>query len=145
MTEARDLSFAMLETGMCSTLEWTVDDAMIDAFAALSGDQNPLHVDRAYAREHGFDDRVAHGFLLGAKVSAFIGMIIPGKRCLLVEETIAFPNPVFPGDRVTLTGEIAELWPDQQLLKLKLKASKASPEGGTTTVARGSVLCRVQS
>src|SRR5215212_3865347 len=105
MSQVADLSFADLQVGMQAQLAWDVSEADIDAFASLSGDINPMHVDAAFARARGFRDRVAHGFLLGSKVSAFVGTTIPGRRCLLLEQSLAFPNAVFSGDTVTVTGE----------------------------------------
>lgn len=141
MTPAREIDFAMLRVGMVDEMSWTVDNALVDAFAALSGDHNPLHVDAAYARANGFPDRISHGFLLGAKVSAFIGMLTPGRRCLLLEESLAFPNPVFPGDTITLRGEVVELWPEQAMMRLKVKATKTAVTGKLVVVGRGSILC----
>jgi|SRR5581483_11982978 len=144
MSEIRDFSFGDLSVGMESELIWNVTENDIDTFASLSGDANPLHVDRAYARSRGFRDRVAHGFMLGGKVSAFVGTVMPGRRCLLLEETLAFPNPVFAGDRIAINGKILELWPDQELLRLKIRATKIEDEK-SVIVGRGSLLCQIRS
>jgi acyl dehydratase len=141
---ALDLSLDALPVGYTATIAWTAENAEIDAFAAVSGDYNPLHMDPAYATSLGFADRVSHGMLLGAKLSGFIGMVLPGRRCLLLEQTLAFPNAVLPGDRVTLTGEVAEIWPDQSMLRLKVRATKPGA-GKPIVVARGSVLCKTLS
>ena len=139
--KACDLAISALAPGMTASFEVWIDDAVIDAFAAVSGDFNDLHVDADYARSRGFRDRVAHGFLIGSKFSALVGMFLPGKRCLLLEQTLAFPNPVFPGDCVLVQGEISELWPEQNSMKLKFRASRLE-QGKTITVARGSALCK---
>src|SRR5206468_12651807 len=75
---ALDLSLDALSVGYTATIAWTAENAEIDAFAAVSGDYNPLHMDPAYATSLGFADRVSHGMLLGAKLSGFIGMVLPG-------------------------------------------------------------------
>jgi len=133
-----------LLVGMKAELVWDVDETEVDTFASLSGDVNPMHVDAQYARARGFDNRIAHGFLLGSKVSAFIGTVIPGRRCLLLEETLAFPNPVYPGDRIVISGQVVELWPEQSLLKLKFRATKMNGEK-SVIVGRGTVLCQIRS
>nr|ABZ09810.1 putative MaoC like domain protein [uncultured marine microorganism HF4000_APKG8K5] len=144
MTSAREIAFEDLSPGVSADISWTAEVAEIESFAELSGDRNPLHMDGAYAREQGFADRVVHGFLLGAKVSALIGMFLPGRRCLLVEESLSFPNPVYPGDEVTLSGEVVNTRADLALVSLKIKGEKKS-ESGTQSVVRGKVLCKILS
>ena len=73
---------------------WQVTIEQIDQFALLSGDHNPLHVSAKYAVDNGYQDRVAHGFLFGAQLSGIIGMLLPGERCLLLEEQLAFPEAI---------------------------------------------------
>ncbi|MBV23446.1 MAG: MaoC/PaaZ C-terminal domain-containing protein [Alphaproteobacteria bacterium] len=144
MTSAREIAFEDLSPGVSADISWTAEVAEIESFANLSGDRNPLHMDGAYARERGFADRVAHGFLLGAKVSALIGMFLPGRRCLLVEESLNFPNPVYPGDEVTLSGEVVDTHTDLALVNLKIRGEKKD-EGGAQSVVRGNVLCKILS
>ncbi len=144
MTSAREIAFEDLSPGVSADISWTAEVAEIESFANLSGDSNPLHMDGAYARERGFADRVAHGFLLGAKVSALIGMFLPGRRCLLVEESLNFPNPVYPGDEVTLSGEVVDTHTDLALVNLKIRGEKKD-EGGAQSVVRGNVLCKILS
>ena len=144
MTNAREIAFEDLSPGVSADISWTAEVAEIESFANLSGDRNPLHMDGAYARERGFADRVAHGFLLGAKVSALIGMFLPGRRCLLVEESLNFPNPVYPGDEVTLSGEVVDTHTDLALVNLKIRGEKKD-EGGAQSVVRGNVLCKILS
>ena len=144
MTSAREIAFEDLSPGVSADISWTAEVAEIESFANLSGDRNPLHMDGAYARERGFADRVAHGFLLGAKVSALIGMFLPGRRCLLVEESLNFPNPVYPGDEVTLSGEVVDTHTDLALVSLKIRGEKKN-EDGVQSVVRGNVLCKILS
>ncbi len=144
MTNAREIAFEDLSPGVSADISWTAEVVEIEQFADLSGDRNPLHMDGAYARERGFADRVAHGFLLGAKVSALIGMFLPGRRCLLVEENLNFPNPVYPGDEVTLSGEVVDTHTDLALVSIKIRGEKKD-EDGAQSVVRGNVLCNILS
>ena len=66
MTSIRDWTLEQLKAGTAASFEHTITEAELDAFAALSGDRNPLHCDPAYGRAFGFPDRFAHGVLLGA-------------------------------------------------------------------------------
>ena len=109
----------------------------------LSGDRNPLHVDADFARSRGFPDVVAHGYLLGSKVSALVGMLLPGRDCLILETTMAYPKAIHPGDSVRVVGEVDLLSPEQRVLRVKIRAHRIEA-GREVLVGRGSVLCRNQ-
>jgi acyl dehydratase len=91
-----------------------VTEADIDAFIRLTGDDNRLHTDDAFAREAGFERRIAHGALV---VSLATGLA--WQSGILVDTTLAFRSidnwkfslPVLPGDDVALRGRIAETRP----------------------------------
>jgi acyl dehydratase len=129
---------------MIGELDWIVSPSDLDAFAALSGDVNPLHVDAEFARAKGFPNRVAHGFLLGAKVSAFVGTVMPGRDCLLLETLLAWPNPFFAEDTVRLRGEIVELSVLNRVTRIKIRATTARA-GTSVVVGRGWALCQIRS
>lgn len=78
----------------------TIAAADVDAFAAVSGDDNPLHHDEAYARSQGFRGRVVHGMLLGAWLSRVLGTIFPGPGVLWLSQSIRFARAVYVGDSV---------------------------------------------
>ena len=75
----------------------------MQAFAALSGDHNPLHVDAAFARQTSFQKPVAHGMLLASYVSTLVGMHLPGPGALWTRQSFRWPAAVFAGDTVELT------------------------------------------
>jgi acyl dehydratase len=135
------IPFEELTIGMSALMEWTIAASDIDAFANVSGDINPLHVDAAFARERGFPDRVAHGFLLGARVSAFVGTVMPGRDCLLLETQLAWPNPCYAGDVVRLRGEIAQLSPENRIMRIKFRAT-AMRSATAVVVGQGWTLCQ---
>lgn len=80
----------------------------IDAFAKVSGDHNPLHVDTTYARQAGFKDRIAHGSLLGSWISAALAEHMPGRGTVYLRQTLEFRKPAHPGDRLKMRLCIAE-------------------------------------
>lgn len=125
---------------------WQVTVKQIDQFALLSGDYNPLHVSAKYAVDNGYQDRVAHGFLFGAQLSGIIGMLLPGERCLLLEEQLAFPEPIYPKDTILINCTVKKIWEDLSLIELKVKAKKKTIDGREgQTVARGKVQCKIRS
>lgn len=141
--EARVVAFETLAVGQTVSLDWSVEAAEIDRFSELSDDRNPLHMQPDFARSKGFPDRVAHGFLLGAKVSALVGMLLPGRDCLILEQGLAYPRPIHPGDLIRVEGQVDELSAEQRIVKVRIRAHRIADEV-RTLVARGFVLCRSQ-
>ena len=104
--------FEELEAGFgLSSEPRVVTGEDIEAFVRLSGDDNRLHIDDAYARENGFKGRIAHGALV---VSLATGLA--WQTGVLKDTTIAFRSiedwkftaPVYPGDAITLRGTVGE-------------------------------------
>nr|WP_199719531.1 MaoC family dehydratase [Halorubrum sp. Atlit-26R] len=81
-------------------------DADVRAFARASGDENPLHLVEAYARETRFGERVAHGILVAGVISAALAKL-PGLVVYLSQD-LRFLGPVSVGDRVTAECEVLE-------------------------------------
>lgn len=68
---------------------------MVERFAELSGDTNPVHLEPARGGE-----TVVHGALLNGLVSAVMGTRLPGPGCLVVRQTLEFPAVCRSGDLV---------------------------------------------
>lgn len=79
-----------------------------DAFIEISGDENPLHIDDDFARESGFRSRVAHGLLVSSLMLPMFGKISSAKGFLCLEQTLKYRVPVYPGDTITVTGEVKQ-------------------------------------
>jgi 3-hydroxybutyryl-CoA dehydratase len=84
-------------------------------FAGISGDRNPVHVDREFAAKTRFRERIAHGLLTAGTISAAIGMKLPGPGCLYLSQTLEFKAPVFIGDEITARVEIVEVVSEKRL------------------------------
>ncbi len=92
-----------MEIGMTRSLSKIVTDRMIELFAEVSSDRNPVHLDESYARDTIFEGRIAHGMLTAGLISAVIGEQLPGHGAVYLGQTLKFMAPVRPGDRVTAT------------------------------------------
>jgi acyl dehydratase len=92
--------FAELKQG--DTIRWRheVTAEEVDTFARLSGDVNPLHLDDAFSRQHGFRGRVVHGALVSAFISRVLGTQLPGPGCLWLSQTTRFAQPVYIADPI---------------------------------------------
>ena len=108
-----------LAVGQSARMERLVDDALIRQFTALSGDDNPVHLDEEYARKTRFGGRIAQGMLGATFISAVIGSRLPGHGTIYLSQSLKFLSPVKIGDRVTTEATIAELRPEKSRAVLK--------------------------
>ncbi len=103
------LYFDELMVGQSAEASRTVTAADIEAFAEVSGDRNPVHLDEEYAKGTRFGGRIAHGMLSGAYISALIASELPGAGAVYMSQTLRFRRPVKIGDRVTTRVTVTEL------------------------------------
>lgn len=94
----------------------TLTQAEFDAFAALSGDANPIHTDPGFAARTAFGRTVAHGAMLTAILRALAAPLIGARR--VRAQTVMFPAPTFAGEPVVFSAETAG---DSQLLLCSMR------------------------
>ena len=105
--------------GDTASLTRKVMDPDIRAFAALSGDANPIHLDEAYAATTRFGRRIAHGMLGASLISAVIGNDLPGTGSIYLSQTLKFIAPVYLGDTVTARVTVTEIRDDRPIVTLE--------------------------
>lgn len=103
--------FEDLSVGDSAGMTRTVTNEVIQAFAEVSTDSNPVHLDQAYAEGTMFKGRIAHGMLSGAYVSAVIGMQLPGPGTIYLSQSLRFRRPVRLGDVVDVRVTVQALDP----------------------------------
>ncbi len=113
-------NFDDLVIGQKSTFSQKIDESLLNEFAKISGDFNPLHMSDEYASSTNFGKRVCHGMLLASFFSKLIGMYLPGKNSLYFSQTLNFRNPCFIGDHLTIVGEIVEKKPNMKFFQIFL-------------------------
>ncbi len=102
-----------LSVGMEASYAKTITNDDVLAFADLSGDVNPVHLNDAFAAGTIFKKRIAHGFLTGSLFSTVLGTKLPGPGCIYLSQTMKFRAPVYIGDEVVATLKITGLDPDK--------------------------------
>src|ERR1700760_1612206 len=100
-----------LTVGQSAEAKRTVTADDIDRFAAVWGDNNPVHVDDAYAASTQFKTRIAHGMLAGGFISAALGERLPGPGAIYISQSLKFRRPIHIGDEVTTRVEITAIDP----------------------------------
>lgn len=91
-----------LSVGQTARLQRTIRMADIQAFALVSGDVNPAHVDVEYADASRFHGVIAHGMFAGALISTLLGTEFPGPGTIYMEQSLKFERPVRVGDTLTV-------------------------------------------
>jgi 3-hydroxybutyryl-CoA dehydratase len=98
-----------LSVGQSAERVHAVTEADIVAFAAVSGDTNPLHLDEAYAAQTTFKGRIAHGMLGASYLSAVLGTELPGPGAVYLSQSLRFRRPIRIGDVVTARVRVAAI------------------------------------
>lgn len=103
------LFFEDLSIGQSAEMSRVVGAADIEAFAEVSGDNNPVHLDAAYAATTAFGERIAHGMLSAGYISAILGTRLPGPGAIYLSQSLRFRRPVKIGDLVLARVTVREL------------------------------------
>lgn len=135
------MSFAdlsKLEIGSQAKLCKRITAEDLEAFAAMSGDRNPLHMDSAFARRTSFQRRVVHGMLIGSYVSTLVGMHLPGSGALWTQQSFRWAAPVFIGDQITIIGTVKHKSEGTRTLIIEVQA--VNQHGKVVMDGEGSVV-----
>jgi acyl dehydratase len=114
-----EYNFEELFVGQKANFFKKIGSTLVNDFAKISGDFNPLHMNDEYASTTNFGKRVCHGMLLASFFSQLIGMYLPGKNSLYFSQTLNFRNPCFIDDNITIEGEIIEKKSNIKLIVIK--------------------------
>lgn len=114
--------------GETASLNIDITPALIDRFAELTGDCNPIHMDADAARALGFRDRVAHGMSYSCFLSTLIGTRLPGPGSLWASQTYRFLSSVYVGDSIALHADVVEVSETRRNIKLRVSATNGAGE-----------------
>lgn len=127
-----------LHLGQSAEVSREVTDADVRAFARVTGDDNPLHLDEAFASTTPFGGRIAHGMLSAGYISAVLGRHLPGNGAVYLSQTLHFRRPVRIGDTVTARAQITAIDAERGRVTLNticLVAGKTVVEGEAQVIA----------
>jgi acyl dehydratase len=140
MTLATWADITRIQVGDSASCEMTVTEKHVDAFARLSLDDNPLHMDDNVAHEYGFPRRVAHGLLALSAISRLIGTQLPGPGALWLSQDVQFAAPVLVGDKLEARVTVQQISVAAQAVVLRTEA--ANLDSGAV-VLRGTARVRI--
>jgi 3-hydroxybutyryl-CoA dehydratase len=106
-----------VKVGDSVSFEKTVSDEDVAAIARATGDNQPLHLDDAYAGRTRFKRRIAHGMLSAGYISAALGTkLAPNATVVYLSQTLRFLRPVYIGDTVTARIEVTAVDPEKRFV-----------------------------
>ena len=112
---AQSIAYDDLQVGQTANQSHVVSEADIQMFAAVSGDNNPVHLDADFAAASRFKERIAHGMFTGALISAAIACKLPGPGSVYLCQQLNFTRPVKLGDTLDVQLEVLEKLPKNQV------------------------------
>ncbi|EEG10483.1 MaoC family dehydratase [Pseudogulbenkiania ferrooxidans] len=130
--------FEDIEIGQSAEYAKTITEADILMFAAVSGDNNPVHLNQEYAEQTPFGTRIAHGMLTAGLISTVVGTRLPGEGTIYLSQSTRFKAPVKIGDTVTARATATELDPAKKRVKFLtqcLVGGKVVLEGESLVIA----------
>ena len=117
-----------LELGASASITKTVTDDDVVAYAEVSGDKNPVHLDDAYAAQTRFGERIAHGMLSAGFISAVLGTKLPGPGAVYLSQTLKFRAPVTLGDEITATATVVNVKEGKPIFTLETVCTNQNGE-----------------
>ena len=96
-----------------------VTEELVRAFAELSGDFNPIHLDEKFAANTRFGRRIAHGMLSGAFISAVLGNEFHERKIVYLSQKMKFVSPVYIGDTITTTATVKQIREERRIVTLE--------------------------
>ena len=107
----------------------TVTEADIMMFAQLSGDYAPQHVSAEFGKTMMYGSRIANGMLTAGLICPVLTKLC-GDGALTWSQEIKFKSAVLLNDTVTVRGEVTELFPEENKVKIEVVCRKqgAGPE-----------------
>ena len=98
-----------ISVGDAAEFSKTVTETDIILYAGITGDFNPMHINKEYAEKTMFKSRIAHGMLSAGFISTLLGMHLPGPGTIYVKQELKFLAPVRIGDTLTARAEVVEV------------------------------------
>ena len=127
-----------INVGDKATLTRTFSEADVFAFAGVSHDVNPVHVDPHFAKSTIFKQRVAHGMFTASMISALLANELPGVGTIYLSQSLKFTAPVFLGDTVTAEVEVTQV--DREKGRVVFGATLKNQRGEVVLTGESKVL-----
>lgn len=110
----------------------------VNGFAAISGDDNPVHLDENYAEQSIFGRRIVHGVLVASMYSKIFGTIYPGRGAIYLSQSLKFIKPVYLNEEITAIATLIEF--DETRKRGLFKTESINSKGDLVLVGEAKIL-----
>ncbi len=128
MNTYEEKPFETFRVGDRATFTKTFTERDVQRFSELCGDAHPAHRDGPYAQQGRYGQPVVHGMLTASLLSTANGLLLGTPGAVSIEQNIKFLRPVFIGDTITATSEVAKLFPEQRWLRCRTTCTNQNGE-----------------
>ena len=94
---------------------------MVKAFAEISEDFNPVHLDENYASKSRYKKQIIHGLMATSLFSGLFGTKLPGEGCVYKSQNIIFRRAIYIGDTVTARVEVTDVDVKKKILSFRTR------------------------
>jgi acyl dehydratase len=126
-----------LAVGTIARRATIITSEMVEAYARITGDRNPLHFDEAFASATRFGRLVAQGGITTGLLHALVAMDMPGHGTVFLSQNWKFTAPVFIGDSITAEAEVLSVHERKPVTQLRVRIQRHDGE----TVLEGEAWC----
>jgi acyl dehydratase len=126
-----------LAVGTIARRATIITSEMVEAYARITGDRNPLHFDEAFASATRFGRLVAQGGITTGLLHALVAMDMPGPGTVFLSQNWKFTAPVFIGDSITAEAEVLSVHERKPVTQLRVRIQRHDGE----TVLEGEAWC----
>ena len=116
------------EIGQTATIEKTLDKQTVEAFASVSEDNNPIHLDEEFAKNTQFERPIVHGMLASSLISGLLASKVPGAGSIYLGQSLKFVRPIFVGETVTAKVEVTSVRDDKPIAVISTQVLNANGE-----------------
>lgn len=114
--------------GQSASLTKVFKSEEVEAFAEMSLDKNPIHLDEDYAEHSRFGRKIVHGFLVGSLISAVFGTQLPGEGAIYLHQEMDFRKPVYHNDEITAIVTVTNIRKDKSILYFDTRCENGKGE-----------------
>lgn len=119
-----------------------IEDKDLLIYLGLTNDANPLYIQHDYASQTEFEKPIVPTIMLTGIVTAAISKYLPGPGSHVIEQQLAYPNPVPHYETIDFQLEVIRVEKENQLIVIMVEASREdglTVVSGTVTVAPPSI------
>ncbi len=115
-----------IKVGDTASFTKTMTETDVITWVGLTGDLNPIHIDKEYSKKTQFGDVLVPGVLVLGLISTIMTQLTFGN--IYANQSIKFTKPVFIGDTVTATGTVIEKNEERNMVKIETKCTNQKGE-----------------